>query len=75
MGLYDTVVFRCTCGYKIQAQNKSGPCNLAKYRATSVPLSIAGGLDGAITKCESCGKTYKITPEIRRVRLRLRKLK
>lgn len=71
----DTVVFRCECGNKIHSQTEAGECKLAKYQARSVPLSIAGGLDGLSTRCDNCGKHWRIVAEVRRVRLRLRKLR
>lgn len=55
MGMYDSVVARCpSCGEKVEFQTKMGPCELRKYKPSSVPVIIAAALDGSVEAC-ACG--------------------
>lgn len=42
MGCYETITFNCpNCGEELNAQSKSGPCQLDVYKHDSVPMSVA----------------------------------
>ena len=79
MGLYDSIVFPCNdCGEVIEAQSKSGECQLDRFEPDSVPVDVA--LDAnrhAPFEC-LCGAIYQfdeIEPPRDRVALRVVQLK
>ena len=61
MGMFDSIYFKCPdCGKEIEAQTKSGDCDLNSYEHTSVPVDVA--LDAnrhAPFKCE-CGASWQL---------------
>lgn len=59
MGMFDSVFVDCpNCKTRLEFQSKSGPCLLKRYKAESVPVSVAGGLDKE--ECDNCGKTVRL---------------
>lgn len=64
MGCFDTVIFRCPdCGSAIDEQTKAGECLLRDYSQESVPLEIAGRMDGDEVFCQECGSKWVIRPD------------
>lgn len=62
MGMFDTVVARCPeCGQELEFQSKAGPCDLKRYKSTSVPPEIACSLSGDTMSCSKCGCLVEIT--------------
>lgn len=60
MGMFDTVNVRCRkCGETIEFQSKSGKCNLNVYEETSVPVSVAVGIEGDVEWCSNCKTKHK----------------
>ena len=55
MGMFDSVIAACPkCKEPLEFQSKAGECRLRRYSVNSVPVEIAGSLDGDLHKCE-CG--------------------
>ena len=70
MGMFDRVWFTCPdCNRQIEFQSKMGECVLADISRTDVPMEIAADIEGDMSQCESCGKTWKALyyPTIRTV--------
>lgn len=64
MGLFDTINFQCpNCGRMIQAQSKSGNCDLKEYDVTSVPLSVSSDANRHSPYWCECGKKWYLTLE------------
>lgn len=60
MGCFDSVLFKCECGEKLEVQSKAHICDLKEYNLGGVPLSIAGDLDGEVVECPKCGAEYSL---------------
>jgi hypothetical protein len=64
MGLYDTVIFECPkCGYEIEEQNKSGPCVLATFDCSEVPVAIAAAFVGSNVTCDRCENSFSVVSD------------
>lgn len=64
MGMFDRIMFRCSCGEEIEAQSKSGGCSLATYGCGEVPEDVAEDANRhAPFVCRKCGRHW----ELRRV--------
>lgn len=62
MSCYDTVHVACPrCGKDITFQSKAGPCRLADYNYSSVPIIIAASLDGDSQPCPNCNTLVILT--------------
>lgn len=60
MGLFDSVYIACpSCGKTMELQSKSGPCEMARYSANSVPIAVASYAVGD-AQCEHCGAEMRI---------------
>jgi len=62
MGMFDSVMFKCSCGTEIEAQTKSGYCLLKKYDSTKrpVPFEVAQGVNTwAPFRCSNCEKLWE----------------
>jgi hypothetical protein len=72
MGVYDSVVGRCTCGEFLEWQSKAGECLMYRYSANNVlpiPMPVVeevtgNGHRGGERKCR-CGKIWKLEIETR----------
>lgn len=71
MGLYDTIYFHCpNCGFRVEAQSKSGPCNLGVYKHLRVPSDVAVDANRhAPHQCSKCGMKWEFLNTIELVRL------
>ena len=72
MGMFDTVHLICPKGHKYKLQTKTGPCQLLSIKQDTVPLDIAGSLDGHEIHCEECNEDYEIICDSKSVSLKLR---
>jgi len=59
MGVYDSIIFYCPeCGECLEAQSKSGSCNMQTYNISKVPVNVAEDANRhAPFEC-SCGKKW-----------------
>lgn len=59
MGMFDSLIFKCKkCGHKIDAQSKSGRCNLEEYTLRDLPIEAAIGMD--FFRCYKCGQDHQL---------------
>jgi hypothetical protein len=57
--MYDSIEFRCpSCGKTIEAQSKSGPCDLVRFPNASVPLSVALDANRHAPFTCKCGESW-----------------
>ena len=55
MGMFDSLSVKCpACGENIQFQTKAGPCELANFHPSHVPVVVAHDLDGRVEQCHGC---------------------
>lgn len=60
MGMYDTIIFNCPdCGEEINAQSKSGYCNLKTYPFNCVPSDVAVDANRHAPFICVCGNRFK----------------
>lgn len=70
MGTYDTVYASCPkCGKQTEVQSNAGECRFKRYAQLSVPLEIAGALDGRSVSCKHCDHMFKLVAAIQRITL------
>ena len=62
MGCYDSVIFHCKCGSKVEWQSKAGQCIMQKIDRDSVPVEIANDIQDTVAECPGCNKKYVIKP-------------
>lgn len=62
MGMYDTVLLKCTkCGGIVSFQSKSGDCCMNTYEFDFAPPEVLAGIyDDHNWSCGSCGKRYSV---------------
>lgn len=71
MGVYDSIILKCTCGERIEAQSKSGPCELSVYEMDSVPEDVAADANRhAPFRCD-CGRRWQFKEPSKRVTLEI----
>lgn len=76
--MFDSIWFDCeNCGESIEAQTKSGGCNLDNFDYTDVPAIVAEDRNRhSPYKCKQCGAEYEFEEEpLKRVCLKLIRLK
>ena len=67
MGMFDSVMFKCPkCGHEIEAQSKSGSCDLKVYRSDKIPDAVIDGL-WIYGPCDGCGTKFKVLKPARPV--------
>ena len=74
MGLYDSIYFSCPrCGDRIEAQSKSGDCNLSSYEYDSVPRDVAEDANRHAPFTCNCGESYQFEEDedVNRVKLKI----
>ena len=61
MGMFDSVMFKCPkCGHRIEAQSKSGPCDLDVYEQDKIPQDVLESLT-IYGPCRGCNTRFKFS--------------
>jgi len=74
MGMFDTVIFKCKnedCTGILQAQSKSGKCDLYTFNRKEVPLAVSADLIDSCITCSACNTKYFIRSKVQTVELKL----
>ena len=67
MGVFDSVIAKCSCGAPLDFQSKAGRCALLRYHFTSVPAEIAVDIIDQTRTCDNCGEEWIVKANIPRV--------
>lgn len=73
MGMFDSIYFKCEdCGEKIEAQSKSGPCEMGSHDYRDVPTDVAEDANRHAPFICDCGAKYEF--EVPKIVLKLIRL-
>lgn len=62
MEMFDSVLVPCpSCGTKVEAQSKSGPCVLATFDMETAPAEVLADVNRhAPFSCPTCEESFKV---------------